>query len=116
MSHIVVFKDHTARVVWNPEDIGQYNCLDNVLVNPDLTKVENIPMEFWKKSKASIVPMSTIEMIERSKLINSGFTEKSVDHVVTDGFHKRSKTWAAIGMVVGVLVAVCIFAVAHGRH
>ena len=62
MNHIVVFGKHTARVHWNPANIDAYTNDPNVLINPSMTDVEHVPMQYWKREGDRVVPMDQNEM------------------------------------------------------
>lgn len=54
---VVVFGKQGARILINPDSIDFLLKYNNVMVNPDLSKVDGIPPEHWKMENGNVVPM-----------------------------------------------------------
>lgn len=69
MNHniVVLFTDNNARILRNPINLDYLKTLDNVLINPDLSKVAGIPPHFWVKEGDSVRAMTTLEKVERAE-------------------------------------------------
>lgn len=59
--YFVVFTENNARIYKGVPEV----LSDNVLVNPDRTKVRGIPPHFWKKVGNDLLPMTEEEKIVR---------------------------------------------------
>lgn len=120
---VVMFTDNNARVLRNPINLEYLKTLDNVLVNPNLSKVTGIPPHLWAKEGDSIRAMSEEESIERHKHhevhgvlndIHKPFVPEQVivERVVVQEPIK-SKIYQAciVGFVIGASVASALFLV-----
>ena len=104
MNKVVVFEPLTARVKWNPEDLESYSDRNDALVNPDLSQVEIVPQEYWKKVDKTVVPMTLEERVKRDIDIRLGtITQSCAPSVVITNTPKRVwpvlLLWFSIGVI-----------------
>lgn len=69
MHTVVVFLPHNARV----EKVGDptsYLHYQDVLIDPDLTSVKDLPPHFWKLDNGHVVPMTYEEREARMNLLS----------------------------------------------
>jgi hypothetical protein len=106
---IVVFTTNNARILY-VENTKDYEGLENVLINPDLTLVRGIPPHFWKIQNDVIVPMSSGEVSK----VEKDQAKKGVDNVIElipskPGFFQKYKHHIIIAAILlGSLTYVII--------
>lgn len=61
MSDIVIFKLNQQPQYLKSVNTGDYINDPDILINPDISSVQSVPLKYWKRSGDSIVEMSTSE-------------------------------------------------------
>lgn len=80
---VVVFNNHNARIIINPPSLDQYLGHDNVLINPDLSQVQNLAPHFWKQVGNQVIPMNADEQIASETHHDSNVTDNHVLNIQT---------------------------------
>jgi hypothetical protein len=65
---VIVFTSNNAGILTNP-DMRPYVGRPNVLIDPDLSKVQGIAPHYWKLSNGNVVPLSPPEKLLRDRHI-----------------------------------------------
>lgn len=104
MNFVVLFNKHTARVLYNPENITQFYNRENALISPDLTLVNDTPMHYWKKSGDKVIPMSKEDMVLRDKNLEEIPHCAHVLEIDKNYAIKRYWVTIALSFILGVLL------------
>jgi hypothetical protein len=72
-NRVVIFNKHGAHVLINPHNLEELAKKPNVIVNPDLSQVQGVPMHLWEQSGQSIIPSN--KQIEQKIGIRSKFNK-----------------------------------------
>ncbi len=105
-SDVVIFDEMTDRVLSYRKSVHtpNYNDRNDVLINPNITPVENLARRYWKHSLGTLIPMSEIEKDQvdqeiqdardairavydsaKTKLLGIGFTLEEIEKFLLRG-------------------------------
>lgn len=92
MSTVVVFTSNNARIL-TVEDTSQYEKWPNAVINPDMSKVRNLPPHYWRLHKGQILPMDAISRVARDGELKGGakntIISKPIKSNIIKGLVKR---------------------------
>lgn len=83
---VVIFTPNNARIIRNPsaEALESFVKWPNVVIDPDLSKVEGLPPHFWKLVDGEIVPLDAAEQTARQNHIEKfGVDNSTSSQVIT---------------------------------
>lgn len=63
--NVVLFSRNYAKILINPPGIEFYKRRANAIVNFPLVRMQNVPMQYWKKQGDTIVAMNAMERVKR---------------------------------------------------
>lgn len=104
---VVVFTTNNARILVNPPDAESLVGLPGVLVNPDLSHVRHVPLEYWAPDYENnrVVPLSEDERIPRAKLLKKA-VDNNTDAVIQQKRKRLIWPWVLLATLVGAAVVV----------
>jgi hypothetical protein len=107
---IVIFTSNNARIQY-VEDTKAYEGLENVVINPDLTRVRGIPPHQWKIQNDVIVPKSEGEVSK----VEKDQAKRGVDNNIIlipkkSGFFQKYKYQIISSVIILGIIAYVIVA------
>ncbi len=69
MSQVIVFTENNARILY-VEDTAPYVDREDALIDPDLSKVQGLAPQHWKKGVGEVLPMGSQECVIRDTHIS----------------------------------------------
>lgn len=115
MTEIVVFTKLDAKVLRNKRLKLGYDRRAPVAINPDLTKVVNVPTIFWKLKDGEIIEMNPYE--KRTRLYEA--KHSPIDTKISDVLYPLSQKTkmeyiqAALALAFVAILVLSIYGVAH---
>lgn len=83
---VVVFTRNSARVIYNPSQLDLkklYHFTDQVVVDPDLSRVKGYPPHHWKLIDGEVWPLQNLELNERDNDIRDNGSDLVTKHLYT---------------------------------
>jgi hypothetical protein len=98
---VVVFTKNNARILTNPLAIKVLERWENAVVDPDLSEMRGVPLEFWKLEDGKIVEMTRPEKLVRI----AHHTFYGIDNTLSPSALRPRKTWLYVVVGLGVATA-----------